>query len=1072
MAYASSTFSKYNAMCQIIVDDLNADDIKHLKFSLRSTLTNGELENIEDGQDLITTLEKRDLLSQKNVSLLHNLLEKKCGRLAKIVGAYDLTITPQRTYNKDKYDISSMNIVEQFVKTSAADQVFDLLKNKGAAFIKGPNGVGKSQIAFWYANQFYKENKKSVIWRINSKSLESTHLSLATLLSTLNNYEDHLISQKVLSQCVTNMFDIVLRTLESEQWQQHQHLIVMDDIFNPKDDIMYEMLQRFINLKNVNLLATSNVSYPTELASSYEVQISGMTPEEAISLLTSASEDKDCLKKLVKNLNYLPLAISLASSYIKTTKISIGDYLRNISAFQMQAQQEDKKGQNLQASYDMTLQNVENNLSSHCKRVLSLIPYLSHTSISVDVLKTFLPEEVIERELEITNLMSALQNYSLASARRSGNIRLLEMHGLSVWVLKNKKSSEQEKEDLLWLLKHYCREMAIDVRLVKNGNRNMEFLDHACLLMNKYLKMLNNTSDEVLVYEAYLALCIGSTFRIYGRTEITAEDFFERGRKIIAKLGKIEPSIYPVSSTTNRSSGSCFLMKKETGDMENFLKGDEIIRNRACQIFSALHDVHTCITEEMLEHLVMKKYRNDNEMSIILCNTSHIDENMGRWIPDVWKSDLMKRGLIMPLHELRATFLIELLTILLYNSNGNNWWITESEAVHAFVEGRHMSVDSKCFAEFQLTYNMACILNTFYEDRYPSFRPVIANVIKRSGVLYYVRNDTLNHTVSEMKNVITFLEGMLESSPVINILIGVINMHSGLDVHHTCHVLELLRECYIKLSNIDENNQNYYITQALAKTSLLESYIEDLEPWNLLPRMHLAIADMCVRIKTPSMARKAKKHFRLAIQDNANDEITRYTLKSYKCYIEFCISQGGGNDLEEAESLCKIMIEKFQNSSKYSYFKQKCEIINELKKTRALESTRHKNRNDRPFIPYQSKLQIECDAVPEQIAPPDYKGENQVSTQQNSFRSVVEERLVGIDSERLSVERERHDERLYIERERHDERLSIERERLSIEKERLSIEKERLSIENEKLNDAKKTNEILERLVSQLQNTR
>lgn len=63
-------------------------------------------------------------------------------------------------------------------------------------------------------------------------------------------------------------------------------------------------------------------------------------------------------------------------------------------------------------------------------------------------------------------------------------------------------------------------------------------------------------------------------------------------------------------------------------------------------------------------------------------------------------------------------------------------------------------------------------------------------------------------------------------------------------------------------------------------------------------------------------------------------------------------------------------------------------------------------------------------------------------------------RLVGIDSECLSIERERH-----------DERLSIERERLSIERERLSIEKERL-------NDAKKTNEILERLISQLQNTR
>ncbi|XP_071136957.1 uncharacterized protein [Mytilus edulis] len=1029
MAYESSTFTKYNAMCQKVVDDLNSDDIKHLKFCLRSTLTKGELENIEDGQDLITTLEKRDLLSQKNVSLLHDLLKKKCGRLAKIVGAYGLTITPQRTFNKDKYDISSMNIVDHFVKTSAADQVFHLLKNKGAAFIKGPNGVGKSQIAFWYANHFYKENKKSVIWRINSKSLESTHLSLATLLSTLNIYDDHMISQKNLSQCVNNMLDIVLRTLVTEQWQQHKHLIVMDDIFNPQDDIMYEMLDRFVrHLKNINLLATSNVSFPTHLASSYEVQISGMTPEEAISLLTSASDDEDCLKKLVKDLNYLPLAISLASSYIKTTKISIGDYLRNISAFQIQAQQEDRKGQNLQASYDMTLQNVENNLSSHCKRVLSLIPYLSHTSISVDVLKTFLPEKVIERELEITNLMSALQNYSLASARRSGNIRLLEMHGLSVLVLKNKKSSDQEKEDLLWLLKHYCREMAIDVRLVKNANRNIEFLDHACLLMNKYLEILNNSSDEVLVYEAYLALCIGSTFRVYGRTEITAEDFFERGKHIIAKLGKIESTIYPVSSVSES-----FEIKEETCGMEHFLKGDENIRNRASRIFSALCGVHTCFTEEMLGNLVMKKYRNEKEMGIILGKTSNMDEHRERWIPDVLKSDLEKRGLLMPLCELRVTFLIELLILLLYNSNGNNWWINESEAVLAFVEGRHMSLDSKCFAEFQLTYNMACILSSFYEEKYPSFRPVIATVIKRSGVLYYVRNDTLNHNVPEMKKVITFLEGMLESSAV-NILIGVVNMLSGLDVDHTCHVLELLRECYIKLSNIDESNQNYYITQALAKTSLLESYIEDLEPWNLLPRVHLAVADMCVRIKTPSMARKARKHFRLAIQDNPNDEITRYTLKSYKCYIEFCILEGDDDDLEEAERLCKIMIAKIKNSSKNSYFKHKCEKINELKETR--EISRHKHINDRPFVQNGSKHQIECDAVPAHRIPPEYQRENQLLTQQNSTRNVVGER------------------------ERHDERMSIERERLSIKRQRLSIEKEML-------NEARKTNETLEKLFIQ-----
>ncbi|CAC5409945.1 unnamed protein product [Mytilus coruscus] len=292
----------------------------------------------------------------------------------------------------------------------------------------------------------------------------------------------------------------------------------------------------------------------------------------------------------------------------------------------------------------------------------------------------------------------------------------------------------------------------------------------------------------------------------------------------------------------------------------------------------------------------------------------------------------------MPLYELRATFLIELLVLLLYNSNGNNWWITESEAVHAFVEGRHMSVDSKCFADFQLTYNMACILNSFYEEKYPSFRSVIATVFKRSGVLYYVRNDTLNHTVPEMKKVITFNEGMLESWSVINILIGVVNMLSGLDVDHTCHELELLRECYIKLSNIDESNQNYYITQALY--------------------------------------------------------------------------------------------------------------------TRALEKTRHKNRNERPFIKYGSKIQIECDAVREQITPPEYQRENQILTQRNSIRNVIDERLeslverlVGIDSLRLSIESERH-----------HERLSIERERLSIEKERL--------------NGAKKTNETLERLVLQLQITR
>jgi hypothetical protein len=70
----------------------------------------------------------------------------------------------------------------------------------------------------------------------------------------------------------------------------------------------------------------------------YGMEMDKMTEPEAISLFSFYSEiEEKQVKLLAKNLDYLPLALSLAASYIKITHISVKEYNKNLLGSQLQA---------------------------------------------------------------------------------------------------------------------------------------------------------------------------------------------------------------------------------------------------------------------------------------------------------------------------------------------------------------------------------------------------------------------------------------------------------------------------------------------------------------------------------------------------------------------------------------------------------------------------------------------------------------------------------------------------------------------------------------------------------------
>ncbi|CAC5367920.1 unnamed protein product [Mytilus coruscus] len=490
----------YDSMCHRVALELTTDELKDIKFLLRQEIGRATLEKMKDGKDLIMNLEKREYFTKEYVTKLEKLLtDAKVFSLATIVREYNDCIP--RIPNLDEYDgvarnyaTHSMTIVQNFVETENVRRLEDIITRKGAVLVKGPSGAGKSQNAFHFAKKFRFENQQSIVWRVHCKSTREMHLSYANLMLRLGLREVIRYNEFNIRECIKKMFDRIYKRLTEDEYLKHKHLIIMDDMESPKTaQEVHEMMEYFIIAKNIYVIGTSQNRYSPMLDYEYGMEVSKMTEKEVIELFKMYNDVNEPteiseIKELAKNLDYLPLCLALASSYIKITKTSISQYNKNWSDLQKHAHEISTEGKNFDASYILTLEKLKKDLPECSRKLLQYIPYLNHNIIPIQLFESLLESDSSSKETDVNTLLAALHDYSLAAISGSGSTRIISIHSVTVWFLDKLKSESKRQEERLFLLRHFCYYIDNDARLTETMNRNVNFLEHACFLLRNLEK--------------------------------------------------------------------------------------------------------------------------------------------------------------------------------------------------------------------------------------------------------------------------------------------------------------------------------------------------------------------------------------------------------------------------------------------------------------------------------------------------------------------------------------------------------------------------------------------------------
>ncbi|XP_076070483.1 uncharacterized protein LOC143042111 [Mytilus galloprovincialis] len=1061
----------YDSMCNKIAKELTTEDLKEIKFLLRADIGKATWENIKDGKDLVTVLERREYFTRNEVTKLEKLfIDVKLFTLATVVRQYNDCIPRMLKIDESEgiarnYATHSMTIVQNFVETENYRRMEEIINRKGAVLVKGPPGAGKSQNAFHYANKFRKEHQQSIVWRVHCKSTREMHLSYTNLMLRLGIREVIRYSESDINECIRMMFDRVYKKLTEDEYTQHTHLIIMDDMESPKTaQEVHEMMEYFIIAKNIYVIGTSQHRYSPMLTYKYGTEVSKMTDNEVIELFkldnnTNDPTDINEIKELAKKMDYLPLCLALAASYIRITKTSIGQYNRNWSELQKQAHEISTEGKKFDASYILTLEKLEKDLPESSKNLLQYIPYLNNNTIPIQLLESLLEYDSSSTETDVNTLLAALHDYSLAAISGKGVTRIIAFHSVTVWFLDKRKSESERQEERLFLLRHFCYYIDNDARLTETMNRNVKFLEHACCLLRSLEKNGGYSCFETKLFECYLCCSVGVTFHLYGNTQVSADYFFKKAKMFLLKLIPYELKIYEGLKERNVDMSS----------VENFLRGNDEIKSKSNELFRTLTRKAREIPDDMIKKFVLMKYRSCRDIRLLReygkLSETDIPKNQ---IPEQCLQKLIDCKVILPLEDVKEIFLAELFATIMYNHSKNMVFIDEAKdenedsSINSKTHTPEYRVNREALHEYHYALNIAAKLDDYIKEISTNLHSVRYILTKRGGIYYFMRRLKSKEITFE---VIETLNEMIKSgSEKLYFDFGVLKMCKNYDLYQRCMIQNILRMSNLVLSEQVPTEKEHYIHQALFHCDKMESILSEMEPWIALTSVHLDIAETYMTVVSPR-AEKAKHHFKMAFEKQ--ELPTRYKLKAYKSFVRFCYQKGEVEDFVLAEHFSQKVLRQATQDEQKKFIENSIENLRKEKSKRlsdgldnklatcdvstysSNEDTETENKDEQKVEELSDKAKSSTDTI--SSVRDDYvttPNDDMAMEEKSQERKQILSTLDRLEQNIVAKIEEMHEKLLKVE----IERLDVDKRRLEVEKERLELDKEKVRLLSNKGN--------------------
>jgi hypothetical protein len=345
-------------------------------------------------------------------------------------------------FPKNKRFVGRENIV------NTLEEMFFTNECQNAAVI-GPGGVGKTQVALKFA-YWAKENKPnfSIFWvpALSDSSFEQAYTELARKLPIHKDNDG-------------NPMESVRRFLSSEEagpW-----LLIVDnaddkDMLLGSSDTPGGVLENLPQSeRGLTLFTSRSREVGVTVAGKDVVELYEMNPQEAERFLEKSLIRRDLLNdsaattRLLKELTYLPLAITQATAYLNINQVSIAVYLRllrgteqdmiHLMSRQFRDNTRYKDSQNAVATTWLVSFEQIRKSDNVAAELLSFISRIEPKAIPQSILPSLGSEE------QMVHAIGTLRGYALVVRR--GDEQMFDMHSLvhlatRIWIQREGRDTD------------------------------------------------------------------------------------------------------------------------------------------------------------------------------------------------------------------------------------------------------------------------------------------------------------------------------------------------------------------------------------------------------------------------------------------------------------------------------------------------------------------------------------------------------------------------------------------------------------------------------------------------------
>ncbi|XP_057315694.1 uncharacterized protein LOC130656790 [Hydractinia symbiolongicarpus] len=285
-----------------------------------------------------------------------------------------------------------------------------------AVCLNGLGGVGKTSIAVRYAH-LNRHNYESILWL----QADDLHNSLQTMCEYFDISSNSQSKPKVMVQ------------KPCRKIKKSKCLFVLD---NAKNFNSIDAYLKNLNLeKKPHVIVTSQQSDWSNLGGG-QITTGVFTETEAIKFFDEVATDMNSVKKLVEELENLPLAMQLSLSYIKKHSMSVAKYLEAFCEEKSQLFHENTTSNKaLLTVWKMAFEKLKLHEDRVSINILNMMAYMNNTFINMN---TFLFYDEVLNEIMLNRVVDILCEYSLVT-KRDTNLKtgkVVTIHKLIQRVLK------------------------------------------------------------------------------------------------------------------------------------------------------------------------------------------------------------------------------------------------------------------------------------------------------------------------------------------------------------------------------------------------------------------------------------------------------------------------------------------------------------------------------------------------------------------------------------------------------------------------------------------------------------